>query len=95
MMCLMEDRRKFCSYLENLLDTLKNYQMRNEKIDKPLFNNFYRPKDIYYGVKEGWIPETKELALEIIQSRPFFKRFSLNQLRPFQNKMKVEQLKVD
>ena len=91
----MDDRRKFCSYLENLLETLKNYSMRNQLIKEPLFRNFYRSKDIYYGVKEGWIPEKKEYALEIIQERPFFKRFTIEQLRPFQNKMHVEQLKVD
>jgi hypothetical protein len=70
MICLLEDRRSFCNALENLSMMLKHYSIRAEPIKQPLLNNFFIKKE------QRWKPDRIDLALEFIEHRSFFKRFT-------------------
>lgn len=87
--CLLEDRRQFNNYLENFVTLLRYYTARDTPIQKPLYEVFYNPKD------QKWIKSRVDLAVEYLQERSFFKRFSHAQIKKFLPKLRIQQFKVD
>lgn len=82
--CLLEDRRQFNNYLENFVTLLRYYTVRDAPILKPLYDVFFD------GKEQKWISSRKDLAIEFLLERSFFKRFSHQQLKKFLPKIKVQ-----
>jgi hypothetical protein len=82
-----EDRKLFEGYLENFLMLLKYHNLSGKPIVKPL-------QEVFFSINEQtWIENRKDIAIEYLQERSFFKRFTHNQLKQFLPKMKVKQFK--
>jgi hypothetical protein len=70
MLPLDDDRRQILNFFENFLGYMNFYQERYEKIKQPMSNYFYDP------VKRTWNPSRRELAITILRTKSFFKRFT-------------------
>jgi hypothetical protein len=70
MLPLDDNRRQILNFFENFLSYMNFYKERYEKIKQPLFSEFYDPK------KQQWVPKRRELAINILRTKSFFKRFT-------------------
>jgi len=67
---LAEDRKLAEGYIENFLMLLRYHRLNGSTIQKPLLGDFYKEKEQY------WIENRKDIAIEYLLERSFFKRFT-------------------
>jgi hypothetical protein len=89
MLPLSDDRRMIMDYTEKLLKYMKYYECRYSLVPDPMLDRFFDRKE------RKWNPKKLELALEILSRKPFFKRFTKEQLRPFIQHLEIQQFEVD
>lgn len=89
MLPLDDNRRQILNFFENFLGYMNFYQERYEKIKQPMSEYFYDPK------KRTWVPSRRELAITILRTKSFFKRFNATQIDNFLNHMHPEKYDAD